>query len=139
MQKYGCSERSVQYFAELTQPPRLHPPTSSPQSAIVDDNEQSPAFSSHAEQRDPDFDPIIHEQLNPSDLTSDSESDKLMIDQDSSDDERPILDDALGTMSNASDNHNNIDNDEDFIFKGLIVLFWWLVYSVTTICRSTLW
>ena len=122
MQKYGCIVRSVPDLREMTTQTTIQSPPSSPQSADVDDDEHSPISPSPSEQRDQDYDPIIHQQLNPSDSDSDSDNDNF-IDQDSSDDERPILDDVLGSISNASDNENNTEKDEDFELQGLILSF----------------
>ena len=62
---------------------------------------------------------IWQEQINPSVTFSDSEKGKT-TDEDSSDDERPIMDDVLETMTNESDNESNTDRDYDSIFPGFV-------------------
>ena len=77
MEKYGCSERANQQCAERTPNSRLAAHSSPTPSTPVNDNEHSPTFGSQSEQLDPDYDPILQQQMNPSDTESDSENGKL--------------------------------------------------------------
>ena len=137
MEKYGCSERANQQCAERTPNSRLAAHSSPTPSTPVNDNEHSPTFGSQSEQLDPDYDPILQQQMNPSDTESDSENGKLM-DEDSSDDERPIMENHLGAMSNDSDNESNMERDDDCVLPGLMALLECYLQSVIVLFRLTL-
>ena len=75
--------------------------------------------------------------MNPSDTESDSENGKLM-DEDSSDDERPIMENHLRAMSNDSDNESNMERDDDSVLPGLMALLECYLQSVIVLFRLTL-